>query len=402
MDELQKKYEFLIAAPMLQSGAGRVITDLALGLSAEGHKVAVVSSGSKGAYPDWEQYVEALEKDGIAYHVVDLFHRDEKAMEEATEEMIRLIRSNDFDLINAHAGVPAAIAKKAMETVGVSAPLIAVFHSWNPERPSWMDRDDLNAFSRCDRIVCDSHYYRNFLVKKGLRKEAIEVIHPGLKRREIDPVNKKSRRIARDALGIAGDQFVAVELGVIEPRKGQLDFIKALAKFKRRSHRENLKGYLVGAFKDDDYLAQIKEKIVNIGMLNHIEIVGYAENPKTFLHAADLFILPTYSEGLGIVILEAMACGIPVICSAVEGTLDIAVHGKNALTFKPSCVDEITEAIMQLTGNKEKTTAIARQGLNTVREKFLWEVTLEKYTKLFTRMILESRVSEKSDKNCGN
>lgn len=108
-----------------------------------------------------------------------------------------------------------------------------------------------------------------------------------------------------------------------------------------------------------------------------VEYVPYSEMPKRMI-AADVFVLPSISEGLGLVVLEAMASGVPVICSKVGGIIDLISDSINGLLVEPRDTNALSEAIIRLLSDAELRKQLSRTALATVQhaEKHDFEASL--------------------------
>ena len=94
------------------------------------------------------------------------------------------------------------------------------------------------------------------------------------------------------------------------------------------------------------------------------EFSSYEEIPK-YMVAADVFVLPSISEGLPVVILEAMACGVPVIASRISGIPDVLVNEYNGLLIEPKCVQDLANAIISVLSNENLRSSLSQGALLT-------------------------------------
>jgi glycosyltransferase involved in cell wall biosynthesis len=122
---------------------------------------------------------------------------------------------------------------------------------------------------------------------------------------------------------------------------------------------------------DKKYERHIIELIRQLGLQEYfdviIEYVPYREMPKRMV-AADVFVLPSISEGLGLVVLEAMASGVPVICSKVGGIVDMVSDSINGLLVEPGDVNALSEAIIRLLSDADLRKKLSRTALATVQD----------------------------------
>jgi teichuronic acid biosynthesis glycosyltransferase TuaC len=103
--------------------------------------------------------------------------------------------------------------------------------------------------------------------------------------------------------------------------------------------------------------------------------------------ACDIFTLPSWNEGFGIVYLEAMACGKPVIGCQGEGIEDFVEHGRTGLLAKPKDVDSLFEALEFLISRPHEAEAMGVQARKLVFENYTWAKNAEKIIKLYEEVI---------------
>ena len=372
-------------APMLQSGAGGMIADLAIGLRKAGIESEVISSGDLAPLRDWPDLVKRLYDAGIAYGRIDFFRRDQEVFWDSVGRLAKRLRGADFDLLHAHSGVPAMAAHCALDLLGRSTPVVGTFYSWGIGRPEWMNASDTCAFARCRAMTVVSTWYRDFLVQRGIPAERIEIIPPGIDAAlfGLAPQREGLRR----ACGFQpGDYPVIADLAVIEPRKNQAAAIEALALLPGDLH---CRLALIGAIKDERYHAELLERAGRLGIGDRVAFTGKVDDPYPLLAAADVFLFPSLSEGLGIAILEAMALGVPVVASAVEGAADIVIDGRTAVEIDPENPGGIAAKVEGLLRSPRRAGEMKTAAAEMVRESFSIENLIGRTAELYRRVLDE-------------
>lgn len=172
----------------------------------------------------------------------------------------------------------------------------------------------------------------------------------------------------REKLGIARDDFVVAFVGHFINRKGSMRVSAALERF------DDVKSIFIGAGPDEPTCSNIIHK----GRLPHDEIPEY-------LNAADVFVLPTLAEGCCNAIVEAMACGLPIISSNLAFNDDI-LDATNSIRIDPMSIDEITAAIRMLKDDAQKRKEMASASIALAAN-----LTIDKRASRIVSFIEESR-----------
>jgi glycosyltransferase involved in cell wall biosynthesis len=170
-------------------------------------------------------------------------------------------------------------------------------------------------------------------------------------------------------------------LGNTDPKKNTLNVIRAFVHYRR-----NLKGTLplvVGDF-SKDYLLEILNQNIASELIDEIITLGYINNndlPFIYKRATG-FLYPSLRESFGIPILEAMACGCPVITSNVSSMPEIA--GEAAIQVSPLDTKSISDALLQIEKNIETRNQMKSKGLEQA-SKFSWSISAKKYASLYSQ-----------------
>lgn len=152
-----------------------------------------------------------------------------------------------------------------------------------------------------------------------------------------------------------------VMVGRLSPEKGQLILVQALAELAENGVEAEL--LLIG---DGPLKATINQEIIRFGLRDRVSLAGEIAPAEvnTQLREADIFCLPSFSEGLPVSIMEAMAIGVPVVSTYIGGIPELAIDGKTALTVAAGNVEALAEAINRIIADpalREKIVAAARE-----------------------------------------
>ncbi len=174
----------------------------------------------------------------------------------------------------------------------------------------------------------------------------------------------------RSVLGFkAGDYVVLCPVRIV-PRKGVTDVIKALSTIQD----SRVKLLVVGSTRRRDavYAQEVQDLITQLDLRQRVHLVegvSLGQMPQIYA-ASDLVVLPSYMEGLSIALLEAIACGRPVITTDAPGNRGLIVHDENGLLVPPGDVGAISRSIVGLATNPEQSWRLAEAGRQTVIEQY--------------------------------
>ena len=134
---------------------------------------------------------------------------------------------------------------------------------------------------------------------------------------------------------------------LFRPRKGLEVLLDALAALRSQGADVHLRA--IGPFETSEYEHEIKQRVDRLDLEDAITWTGFVEDVPTELEQIDLFVLPSlFGEGLPMVVLEAMAAGVPVVASRVEGVPEAIRHRQDGLLVEPASVSQLSLAIEEI------------------------------------------------------
>jgi len=292
-----------------------------------------------------------------------------------------LLKLRDMDVIHLHWPIPnglgAFLLKKFYGIPYVTTVYGEEVHLSKRYHMRFILRWLVNNSSK---IITISKATSSFCQKAGLNEEKMDVIPFGVDTDFFRPLD-----VYKDE-----NIFQILSVGYLIERKGFEYLIRAMADVLKEHKQARLK--IVGS---GPLESKLKKLIYELGLGDEVEIVKNVSDEELLMlyNSADLFVLPSIvdsqgnTEGLGVVLLEAMACGVPVIGSGVGGILDIIVNGKNGLVVEEKNVIELSSNILTLINNNEIINKLSNNGFNTVRFNFSWKNIAESYFKAYNYKI---------------
>jgi UDP-glucose:(heptosyl)LPS alpha-1,3-glucosyltransferase len=231
------------------------------------------------------------------------------------------------------------------------------------------------------KIIAMSNSVKNEIIKNyGIPEEKIKVIYSGV---DLSTFNPKNRGIFRDEIrkrhGISNNDIVLLLVGSPFERKGLNYLVSSLPLLKTK----NVKLVVIGISIPSDPIEKYEKQAVNLGVGDRFVFAGKRSDVYKYFAAADIFVLPSIYEPFGLVVLEAMASGLPVVVSKVAGAAELIEDGKDGLLLEnPRNPEEIAEKINYLLENDSLRKRIDRNARKKA-EKYPWKRTAEEMLKVF-------------------
>lgn len=105
-----------------------------------------------------------------------------------------------------------------------------------------------------------------------------------------------------------------------------------------------------------------------LNLQKQVHFLGFRNDMQELYQCSDIFVFPSKREGLSVALMEAMASGLPVICSEIRGNVDLIAEGKGGIYIHPSSVEEMVNAIQRMCMEVEFREMCARQNLSTIKK----------------------------------
>jgi len=231
----------------------------------------------------------------------------------------------------------------------------------------------------CDKIIAVSFATKDDLVKEyNVPDEKIVVIHSGITDKYKWEVTKEKSILIAKKYKLPKKYFIFV--GSLSPRKNLLKILEALTLYSKESEKRETKLVVIGkkAWLYDAIFKYVKElnlqdKVLFLGYVNEDDMPSLYKN-------AEALLFPSLYEGFGFPVLEAMACGTPVITSNVSSLPEVA--GDAAILVNPKNVEEIKEAMIKITTDNKLREWLIKKGKRQVK-KFTWEEAAEKTIQVY-------------------
>lgn len=359
-----------IKAKYINKELSQKILTLGISITAFGGVAAVLSS--------YEKYFDGFRMIPTFRHRVDTkFIKAWYAFQAVVRCFLLLLFDWRIKIVHIHGAAYASFHRKAV-FIGIAKMFHKkiVYHQHAGEFQDFYDKSDnkkwiVDTVNRCDKLIVLSQSWKRYYSSIGVDEQKIVVLNNIV----IPPASILPRQ--------ADGKLHLLYLGEIKEKKGSYDLLKVL-KTSKELFKDKLLLHVGGIVMDGDFNAIIAES----GLSSLVRYEGWVTGAKKneCLERADVFILPSYFEGLPITILEAMSHSHPVIATSVGGIPEIVHSHKNGILVEPGNLEQIKNAILFFIENTGKISEYGENAYQTV-QPFFPETVLGKLKKIYIDLL---------------
>jgi glycosyltransferase involved in cell wall biosynthesis len=236
--------------------------------------------------------------------------------------------------------------------------------------------------NRADAIVCESQHFADQLIAKGISKEIIHICSWGIDLEQFKPCVKLSKR---KSLQLPKELPLILAVGNLSERKGHKYLLGSLPKI--LNDFGPVKVIIVG---EGDFRGCLEKMIADLNLEQHVRLMGFQkeETIPNWLNTADIFILSSLLEGTPNILLEAMACRLPVVTTDVGGIGNVVKNGYNGIIIPPRSESKLAEAVISLLQDPDLRERLAAKAENTVNSDFgSWKTQASILKNLYSQIL---------------
>jgi glycosyltransferase involved in cell wall biosynthesis len=286
---------------------------------------------------------------------------------QAARKIKQLAENGDFQIVHAHNGRTALAAAIGLRRVP-SSKLVVTQHFLSPAHTrrrgpaalfSRFVHHKINA--RADCFIAISHAVADAVRRReSLPPDRLIVVHNGLA--PIDPASLRPRADVRAELQIEPQSPLILCAARLEPEKDVATLIAAMRQVSDHFPAARCLVAGQGALHND-----LSRQIESLNLQSNVRLLGFRPDALSLIAAADCFVLPSLAEPFGLVLLEAMSLGKPVIATRAGGCLEIIEDGVSGLLVPPKNPAALSASVEQIIQNPAAAATLAQQG----KERFL-------------------------------
>lgn len=301
-------------------------------------------------------------------------------------QLTRCLRRLRPDVLHTHLSRANFFGRMAGLLAGVPT-YVTSLHS--TEYTSWSSRGlGYRIRKLADSIAWRRKHMTFIAVSQAVRTDYIkhfgprpvDVIYNYIDTERFNPVAPAERARMRRAFGWSDRDLVLLNVGRLDWAKGQDTLVEAMPEILRRVPAAKL--LLVGGGPAEEPL---RERVRAAGLDGSIVLSGLRQDVPALLAMADVFVFPSLSEGLGIALLEAMAAGLPVVASAVDGITEVVTDGVDGLLVPRSDPHALADAVARLHDDPAFARTLADQARTSATRRFGAEAGIHRLEAIYER-----------------
>lgn len=292
----------------------------------------------------------------------------------------REILARRIDVVHAHTAHAVAIG--AMATLGTGVPLVV---SRRVDFPLRANAGTRWKYGRAASIVAVSNAVANVLVAGGIARDRIAVVPDGVDlRRVVEPASAATL----SACGVAPNRPLVVQVAQLVGHKDPVNLVRAMAYANRAS--PNLQALLVG---DGPLRGAVMEEIQRLSLADVVHLTGYRADADALLAAATVVCLSSREEGMGSVLLDAMAFGRPIAATTAGGIPEVVLHDETGLLAERGDPEALGANIARLASDRGLAERLVKVGRRWVQE-FSVERMTDRMIEIYERVTADSDASK--------
>jgi glycosyltransferase involved in cell wall biosynthesis len=359
----------------VDSGGQNVhVESLARALARAGHQITVHTRRDSAGLPDRVRIADGVLVEHLDAGPAVPVPRDEQLplVGQLGSELAARFAADPPDLVHAHFWMSGLAALSATRDLDV--PVVQTFHALGVTKRRFQGRQDTSppvrirmerALARdVDRVIATSTDEATELARLGAARSRITVVPSGVDVDQFRPDGPAAER---------GDRPRVLCIGRLVPRKGFDTVIRALVGVPR-AELVIAGGPAADELAGDPEAARLTRLAERFEVADRVRLVGAVARPDVpaLLRSADLVVCTPWYEPFGLVPLEAMACGVPVVASAVGGFLDTVVDGATGTLVPPRRPDRLAAAMRRLLAEPFWREAYGTAGVDRARSRYSW------------------------------
>lgn len=369
-----------------------VVWNLAKETAKQGHDVTVVER-------QWADLPATAKHEGVSFQRLGLHTGSDKPWDQIPYEMIsstvgaltllvdrtnfalaalRKLGGLDSDVVHVH--LPFAANVLATVAPWLRKRMVYTAHLGETESRVTEPRfsPDVYLAKRVARTIALNPTIEQAFAERGVQSDQLVIVPNGVDIGRFEDVEPELKQQIRSDYSLDYDRIVLF-VGTVTPRKGVEDLIRAVETVVADDRRDV--GFVIVGRTDlePDYVSRIRDRVTAAEIANHVTFTGFVSEAelRAFYAVADIFALPSYEEGSSIAVSEAIAAGLPVVGSAIDGIVQQIDHGTHGLLADPGDIEQLASHLGTLLDYAERRETMAEAVADRAQD-LSWERVTER------------------------
>lgn len=282
--------------------------------------------------------------------------------------LYKIIKKENYDIIHTHSS-KAGFLGRIVSKINKVPIIIHTVHGFpfndfmNFFKKNFYILIEKSLANWTDVLITVSNLNKKKIIDLGIsKKDKIYNIYSGI---DLKIFDKKNDRRFKKELKLEDNEMLIGAVGRLSDQKDPITLISAFNLVIKEIPNAHL--VFVG---DGPLRNKITKMIKKLKLTSKVDLIGNRDNPWHVYHSLDLFVMSSIYEGLGRSITEALSCGVPVVCTAVEGVPEIVKNGETGFLVEPRDIEGLANSIIHSLRNLSDAKKIASEGRRFVHENF--------------------------------
>jgi len=303
-------------------------------------------------------------------------------------ELARLLRRERFDIVHAHWGVPNGVIAVLARALSGSRPRVFSSFPGSDVRVlkllGPLGHVLARIIGRSDYLSCNSRDLQEDLIDVGLNSKPIDLVIYATDHRAVR-YSAADRQAVRARLGIRDTDILLLQVGRFVAKKGFSTAFRALARIVRSCPQVRMVTIGAGPLE-----AEYRRILADDGVLDRVTFTGILPTYETrrFYSACDVLVMPSTrlpSDGLNVVVVEAMACARPIVATRSGGNDMVVLEGKNGLLHEEGDHGALADCVIRLCRQPDLRESMGKASRELVEERFNWLAVARHYLGKYVR-----------------
>jgi glycosyltransferase involved in cell wall biosynthesis len=342
-------------------------------------EASIVTFERGGGVGEPNQFVAAARAAGIEVDVIGERFRFDTGV---VRQLRRVVERRAPDIIETHMIKSHFLVK--LSGLGRRLNWVAYHHGYTTTDLKMLAYNQFNRWSlpSADRVITVCEPFAEQLARGGVERARISVRHNAIS--PAAPAGAEEVEALRHGLGVGDGERVILSVGRLSREKGHADLVEALGELRRLDPGLDFKLVFVG---EGPERGRVESAGAAAKVSDRIVFAGHASDVRAFYGLADVLALPSHSEGSPLVLLEAMAAGVPVVATRVGGVPEMVSDGESALLVEPRDARALAAALGRVLKDGGLARALAAKASARAAEHFSPEAQARALVEIYSRLV---------------